>query len=139
MQLQPYLMFEGKAEEAISFYRKAIGAEVLMMMRYNENPEPAQPGFLPPGSEEKIMHASLRVGTSEVLLSDGMCSGTTSFNGFSLSLTVDSEADAERYFKALAEGGNIEMPLARTFFSPSFGMLSDRFGVSWMVYVKPKA
>jgi PhnB protein len=137
MTLQPYLFFDGRCEEAIDFYRRAIGAEVEMLMRFKESPEPPEPGRLPPGSGEKVMHASLRIGDATVLVSDGMAGGQPSFKGFSLSLTVSDEAEAERLFAALGEGGEVQMPLATTFFSPRFGMVVDRFGVSWMVYVKP--
>jgi PhnB protein len=137
MQVQPYLFFEGRCEEAIEFYRRAIGAEVTMLMRYKDSPEPQPPGMLPPGSEDKVMHASFRVGGATLLASDGMCGGQASFEGFALSLTVRDEAEAERVFAALGDGGQVRMPLARTFFSPRFGMVADRFGVTWMVYVAP--
>ena len=137
MQVQPYLNFEGCCEEALEFYRGALGAEVMFMMRYKEMPETPQPGMLPPGSENKIMHAALRIGESTVLASDGRCQGQPRVQGFSLSLTVADEAEAGRVFAALGGGGQVQMPLARTFFSPAFGMLTDRFGVSWMVYVAP--
>ena len=133
--VNPYLFFEGKCEEAIQFYRKALGAEVLMMMRYKESPEQ---GDCMPKDGNKIMHASLRIGQTMLLASDGMCQGTPSFQGFSLSLTVPDEATAERFFAALADGGQVLMPLDKTFFSPRFGMVADRFGVSWMVYVMPQ-
>ncbi|MBL9138153.1 MAG: VOC family protein [Verrucomicrobiales bacterium] len=132
----PYLFFDGRCEEAIEFYRKTVGAEVLMQMRFKESPEPSQCG---PGMEEKIMHASLKLGASTILVSDGRCSGQPAFQGFSLSLTVGSAAEAERLYGALLEGGQVQMPLTETFFSPRFGMLADRFGVSWMVYVAPAA
>lgn len=138
MQVQPYLMFEGRGDEAIAFYQKALGAELIMRMRVKESPDPHPPGMLPPGSEDKILHASLRIGSTEVSLSDGMCAGSPTFQGISLSLTVDTVEEADRFFGALAEGGNVHMPLSETFFSPRFGMLADRFGVSWMVYVEPK-
>jgi PhnB protein len=108
-----------------------------MMMRFKESPEPHPPGMLPPGAENKVMHASLRIGDAMVLASDGMCGGQSNFQGFSLSLTVRDEAEADRVFAALADGGEVRMPLAKTFFSPRFGMVADRFGVSWMVYVAP--
>src|SRR5262249_46665046 len=133
MLVQPYLSFNGRCEEAIQFYRKAVGAEVLMMMRFKESPEPPPPGAVPPGSENKIMHSSLRIGDSTVMATDGGCQGDAGFQGFSLSLTVPSEAEADRVFTALAEGGQVRMPLTKTFFSPCFGMLADRFGVGWMV------
>ena len=135
MQVQPYLFFEGRAEEAIEFYRRTLGAEVQMLMRNRESPEPPPPGMLPPGSEEKVMHASLRIGDSVVMASDGRCSGKPDFRGVSLSITVADDAAAERTFAALADGGQVHMPLAKTFFSSRFGMLADRFGVPWMVVV----
>ena len=135
MQVQPYLFFDGRAEEAINFYRKAAGAEVVMLLRFKESPEPAQPGMIPPGAENKVMHAALRIGGSTVLLSDGHCRGKPSFQGFALSLTADNEAEAERFFRALGDGGQVQMPLTKTFFSSSFGMVADRFGVSWMIHV----
>jgi len=135
MQVQPYLFFEGRCEEAAEFYRKALGAEVTMLMRFKDSPEPPKPGMVPPGAGDKVMHMSLRIGDTTVLASDGRCLGRPSFQGFSLSLTVPDVAEAERRFKALADGGQVQMPLAKTFFSPRFGMVADRFGVSWMVYV----
>ena len=138
MQIQPYLFFDGRCEEAINFYRKAAGAEIIMLMRFKESPEPPQPGMVPPGSETKVMHAAFRVGQSTVLASDGHCQGKPNFQGFALSLTVSGEAEADRAFNALADGGKVQMPLGKTFFSPRFGMVSDRFGVNWMVYVEPK-
>ena len=135
MQLQPYLFFDGRCEEAIEFYRQTLGAEVNMMLRFKDNPEPQQPGTLPPGAENKIMHANLRIGESTVLASDGRCTGKPNFQGFSLTLIAKDEAEAERLFAALGQGGQVQMPLTKTFFSPRFGMVADRFGVSWMVYV----
>ena len=135
MQVQPYLFFEGRCEEAIEFYRKAIGAKVEMLMRYKDSPEPPPPDKVPPNSDDKIMHAAFRVGETTVMASDGFCMGKPSFQGFSLSITAQSEAEAQKLFGALAEGGKVNMPLMKTFFSPSFGMLVDRFGVSWMVIV----
>jgi PhnB protein len=135
MNVQPYLFFEGTAEEALAFYTNALGTKPSMVMRNKEAPEPPPPGMLPPGSENKIMHASFRVGDTEVMLSDGRCSGKPSFNGFSLSITAADEADAKRKFDALATGGKVTMPLGKTFWSPSFGMVTDRFGVGWMVTV----
>ena len=135
--VQPYLFFNGKCEEAIEFYRKALGAEVEMMMRFKESPEPPKPGMVPPGFENKIMHASFRVGGTTLMASDGCSAGKPNFEGFSLSLSVASEAEADRAFAALAEGGKVTMPLAKTFWSPRFGMLEDRFGVGWMISVTP--
>ena len=137
MHIEPYLFFNGRCEEAVEFYKKALGAEVIMLMRFKESPEPPQPGMVPAGSENKIMHASFRVGDTMVMASDGHCTGKTDFQGFSLSLTVANEAEAERKFAALAEGGQVQMPLAKTFWSPRFGMVADRFGVGWMVTVMP--
>ena len=133
MQVQPYLFFDGRAEEAAEFYKKAVGAEVTMLMRFKECPEPAQPGTMPPGSEEKVMHMSLRIGEATVMASDGNCQGKANFQGFALSLTAADEAEAERLFAALGDGGQVRMPLTKTFFSPRFGMVADRFGVTWMV------
>ena len=135
MHIASYLFFNGRCEEAIEFYKRALGAEVVMMMRNKEAPEKPPPGMLPPGSDDKIMHATLRIGGSNLMLSDGHCDGKPVFNGFSLSLDAANEAEARRLFGALAEGGTVQMPLAKTFWSPSFGMLADRFGVGWMVSV----
>jgi PhnB protein len=135
--LQPYLFFDGKCEEAIEFYSRAVGAKVNMLMRFKDNPEPAAPGCMAPGSENKVMHAQISVGGTVVLVSDGRCTGKPNFQGFSLALSVASEADADRTFNALAEGGQIQAALAKTFFSPRFGMVVDRFGVMWMVMVRP--
>jgi PhnB protein len=135
MAIEPYLFFNGRCEEAIEFYKKALGAEVSMLMRFKDSPEPPAPGMVPPGSDNKIMHLCMRVGDANVMASDGHCSGQTSFQGFSLSLTAADEADAKRKFAALAEGGQVQMPLAKTFWSPCFGMVADRFGVGWMVTV----
>lgn len=137
MQLQPYLFFNGRCEEAIEFYRKALGAEVEMLMRYNESPDPPPPGVTPPGWENKVMHASLRIGGAMLMASDGCGEGPPSFQGFSLSLSVPDEATADRLFAALGDGGQVQMPLGTTFFSPRFGMVADRYGVSWMIIVAP--
>lgn len=135
MQIQPYLFFDGRCEEALEYYRTALGAEVTMLMRYKDNPEPSDKSKAPPGSENKVMHSSLRIGDTTVMASDGHCSGKPSFQGFSLTLTVPNVAKADRKFAALADGGKVQMPLGKTFFSPRFGMLTDRFGVGWMVIV----
>lgn len=132
MSIQPYLFFSGRCEEAIEFYRTAIGAEVDMVMHFNESPEPMPPGVLQEGFEAKVMHASFRVGDATILCSDG-CDDKTTFSGFSLALHVPTEADADRAFAALAEGGEVQMPLAKTFWSPRYGMVKDKFGISWMV------
>ena len=133
MQIQPYLFFEGRCEEALEFYREALGAKTEMLMRYKEAPDAPPPGTLPPGAENKVMHASVRVGDTVVNVSDGHCSGKPSFQGFSLTVTARDEAEAKRFFGALSEGGKVTMPLGKTFFSPAFGMATDRFGVGWMV------
>jgi PhnB protein len=135
MAIEPYLFFNGRCEEAIEFYKKALGAEVLMMMRFKESPEPPAPGMVPPGSENKIMHLCMRIGDANIMASDGHCTGQTNFQGFSLSLTAADETDAKRKFTALAEGGQVQLPLAKTFWSPCFGMVADRFGVPWMITV----
>jgi PhnB protein len=132
MQIQAYLMFDGRCDEAIAFYREALGAEVAMLMRFKDSPDPA---MTPPDSADKVMHAALRIGETTVLASDGRCQGRANFQGFALTLMAADEAEARRRFAALGDGGQIQMPLAKTFFSPCFGMLADRFGVSWMVYV----
>jgi PhnB protein len=137
MQIQPYLFFDGRCEEAIEFYKKALSAEVTMLMRFKESPEPPGPGMVAPGSENKVMHASLRIGENTVLASDGNCLGKPSFEGFSMVLTVRNEAEADRFFASLADGGEVRTSLAKTFFSPRFGMVADRFGVPWMIYVAP--
>ena len=134
MRVQPYLFFDGRCEEAVEFYRRALGAEVTMLMRFKESPDPAS---VPAGGEDKVMHMSFRIGETTVMASDGHCLGRPTFQGFSLSLTVSNDAEAERIYAALADGGRVQMPLAKTFFSSRFGMVADRFGVSWMVYVAP--
>jgi PhnB protein len=137
MLVQPYLFFDGKCEEAVEFYRRTLGAEVVMMMRFRDSPEPAQPGMVPPGAEDKVMHAALRIGDTMVLASDGRCLGKPEFQGFALSLTAADDAEADRLFAALSDGGQMQMAPAKTFFSSRFGMVADRFGMSWMVYVAP--
>ncbi|MFC3695326.1 VOC family protein [Chenggangzhangella methanolivorans] len=133
MKLEPYLFFNGRAEEAIVFYETHLGATREMLLRFNESPDPAPPGVVPEGFESKVMHASLIVGGSRLLISDGCDPTPASFSGFSLALNVDGVAAAERAFNALAEGGSVLMPLGKTFFAASFGMVTDRFGVSWSV------
>jgi PhnB protein len=134
MQVQPYLFFEGRCEEALEFYRRTLGAEVLALMRSKDSPDPT---MAIPGAEDKVIHAMFRIGETTLLASDGRCQGPPNFQGFALSLTVPSETEAERLFGALGEGGQVLMPLMKTFFSPSFGMVADRFGVSWMIYMAP--
>jgi PhnB protein len=133
MQVQPYLNFNGRCEEALAFYGKALGAKIEMLMHFKDSPDP---GMVTPGSENKVMHSSFRVGEAIVLASDGRCQGETNFQGISLTLTVPDEAAAEQRFGALSDGGQVQMPLTKTFFSPRFGMVADRFGVTWMVLVE---
>lgn len=133
MPVQPYLFFDGRCEEAVDFYREALGAEIEMLMRYKEAPDPPAPGTRE-GYEDKVMHANLRIGDSSVLMSDD-CMGHPRFEGFALTLTAADAEEAARTFAALADGGTVAMPLGKTFFSPAFGMLADRFGVRWMVIV----
>lgn len=135
MNVQSYLMFNGRTEEAIEFYRKALGAEVTMLMRFRDAPEPPPPGMVPENWGDKVMHSSFKIGDAELMASDGCQSGGAAFAGISLTLSVASPDEAAEKFAALADGGQITMPLAKTFFSPSFGTLTDRFGVSWMVIV----
>jgi PhnB protein len=135
MYVQPYLFFNGQCEEAIEFYRKSLDAEVTQLMRFKDSPEPHPPGMLPPGWEKKVMHASFRIGDTTVMASDGMCGGTSSFGGISLSVAVQDDAKAEQLFAALSEGGKVTMPMSTTFFASRFGMVTDRFGVGWMVIV----
>jgi PhnB protein len=135
--IQPYLFFNGNCEQAIEFYRNGLGAEVEMMMRYKDSPEPPPPGRVPPGFENKIMHTSFRVGETTLMASDGCSAEKANFQGFSLSLSVANEAETDRVFTALADGGQVRMPLTKTFWSPRFGMVEDRFGVVWMITVAP--
>jgi len=135
MQVQNYLFFNGRCEEALDFYKAKLGAQVSMLMRFKDSPEPPKPGMCPPGSENKIMHSSFKIGDTELMASDGMTTEAPVFKGFALSLNAANEAEAKRLFDALGDGGEVQMPLGKTFFSPSFGMVSDRFGVLWMVIV----
>lgn len=135
--VQPYLFFGGRCAEAVEFYRKALGAQVEMTMRYKDSPEPPPPGMVPQGWEEKVMHTSFRIGQTTVMASDG-CGEDQGFSGFSLSITVATAEEADKCFHALAEGGKVTMPLDKTFWSPCFGMLEDKFGVGWMVGVMPE-
>jgi len=135
MKVQPYLFFEGRCEEALEFYKTALGAEVTMSMRFKDNPEPPEVSMTPPESENKIMHASFRIGDTDIMASDGRCSGQAVTQGFSLCINADNEAEAQRLFANLSVGGQVQMPLTKTFFSPQFGMVADRFSVSWMVIV----
>jgi PhnB protein len=131
--VNPYLFFGGRCEEAIEFYKKALGAEVGFLMRFKDGPDQS---MTPPGCGDKVLHARLEIGSTVAFVSDGRCEGKTDFQGFSLSINVPTEADADRIFAALAEGGKVDMPLCKTFFSPRFGMVDDRFGVAWLVIVE---
>jgi PhnB protein len=133
--IQPYLFFNGRCDEALEFYRNALGAKVEFLMRYKESPEPPPPGMVPPGFENKVMHTSFRVGQTTVMASDGCSAEKADFQGFCLSLAVANKAEAERAFTALADGGQVRMPLTKTFWSPCFGMVADRFGIGWMISV----
>jgi PhnB protein len=131
--VQPYLFFDGRCEEAVDFYRQALDAEVTALLRFKDSPDPTM--CMPGVDAHKVMHANFRIGETQVMASDGRCTGQPSFQGFALSLTVPSEAEADRRFAALAKDGEVQMPLTKTFFSPRFGMVADRFGVMWMIIV----
>lgn len=137
-QIQPYLFFEGRADEAIAFYQQALGAKVEMLMRYQDSPEAPPPEKIPADKLSKIQHASLSIGASTLSLSDGHCSGAPNFKGFAITLVMPETGEVERRFAALSDGGQVVQPLIETFFTPRFGMVVDRFGVMWMLYV-PKA
>jgi PhnB protein len=132
MQVQPYLFFDGRCDEALAFYKKAIGAQVEMLMRWKDNPDP---GGCSEANKDKVMHASVKVGDASVLASDGRCEGKPEFKGFALTISAKTEAEADKMFGALSEGGQVQMPLTKTFFAPKFGMLADKFGVGWMIMV----
>lgn len=133
VKIEPYLFFEGRCEEALEFYRRTLGAQVTMMMRFREGLEAREFGVCPPQSENKVMNATVRIGATTLMASDGCCSGKPNFQGFSLCLELPTAVEARRVFNALAEGGQVQRPLDKTFFAPLFGMVADRFGVSWMV------
>ncbi|HMO64975.1 MAG TPA: VOC family protein [Verrucomicrobiota bacterium] len=133
--VQPYLFFGGRCEEALEFYHRALGAEVELLLRHQDSPDSPPPGRLAAGWESKVMHASFRVGGSVLMASDGCSPEDGKFGGFSLSVTFPAEAEAQRAFAALAEGGQVQMPLMKTFWSPCFGMVTDRFGLGWMITI----
>ena len=135
MNVTPYLMFNGRCEEAINFYKTELGAEVVAMLRFKENPPPAD--RVPPNWDNKVMHSCFKIGDTQIMASDGDSADKSGFNGVTLSIQVNSEAEADRAFNGLSKGGQVKMPLGKTFFSPRFGMVSDRFGVSWMVVTSP--
>lgn len=132
MKVEPYLFFNGRCDEALAFYKKALGAQVQGVYLFKDSPDPS---MRPPGMDEKVMHASFKVGDTQIMASDGQCQGTASFEGFSLSISVANESEAHQVFNALSEGGKVQMPLMKTFYSPAFGMVEDKFGVGWMVIV----
>ncbi len=138
MEVQSYLIFNGRCEEAIEFYKKSLGAKVEMLMRFKENPDKEKMGAdcMPPGGDDKVMHSSFKIGETVVMASDGMSyDQKPEFKGFSLTVTAKNEAEADKLFNALSDGGKVNMPLGKTFFSPRFGMVADKFGVGWMVIV----
>ncbi len=137
--IQPYLFFRGRCEEAIKYYKKTLGAEVGMMLRFKDNPDKPDRKKVPAALDDKIMHANLKIAGSEILVSDGMKSGPLDFQCMSLALAVHSEADVDRIFNALAKDGQVQMPLGKPFFAKRFGAVSDKFGVSWMIMVPPNA
>jgi PhnB protein len=139
MLVQPYLFFGGRCQEAVEFYRDALGAEVQMLMRFKESPEPPPPGAIPDNWGDKVMHACLKIGDTLVMASDGCAGNEQGFQGFSLALSVANEAEADRMFAALSDRGQVTMPLGKAFFSPRFGMLVDRFGVGWTVVAEAEA
>lgn len=132
--IRPYLFFNGRCEEALQFYKEAIGAKIGMVLHFNESPDPVPPGILAPGFESKVMHSEFTVGGSSILASDG-CDANSTFDGFQLNLTVKTVEEANRSFAALSAGGEVRMPMGKTFWSPCYGMLTDKFGVGWMVMV----
>lgn len=132
MHIQPYLFFDGRCEEALAFYKASIGAEVEMMMRWKDSPDKS---MCTPDNADKVMHAQFKLGDTVVMGSDGRNTGNPKFEGFALTIGAKDEAEVDRLFNALADGGKVTMPLAKTFFSPRFGMLADKFGVNWMLMV----
>jgi PhnB protein len=131
MKVQSYLSFEGRTEEALDFYQRVLGAKVEQMMRYKDVAEARE--HAPPGGADKVMHCAFKIGDTQLMASDGMNTGKPNFAGISLALTVRDDAEAKRVFDALSDGGQVQMPLTKTFFASSFGMLADRFGVTWMI------
>lgn len=138
MNVQPYVFFDGKCEEALEFYKGAIGAKVDAVMRFKEHPEASKPGMIPAGSENKVMHAAFKIGDTQIMASDGHCMGKPSFQGFALTINAANDSEADRIFGALGKGGQVQMPMSETFFASRFGMVADKFGVSWMVLAEKK-
>ncbi|MET0279481.1 MAG: VOC family protein [Pseudorhodoplanes sp.] len=135
MPVTPYLMFNGRCEEALDFYKKALGAEVSALMRFKEAPEGPPPGCAPVDGN-KIMHSAMQIGGTTVMATDGMAQAAPKFEGFSLTIQAKDEPEADRLFAGLADGGQVQMPLGKTFFAKRFGMVADKFGVSWMLIVE---
>jgi PhnB protein len=136
MKIEPYLNFDGRCDEAIEFYKGALSAKVIRLVRFKDSPDKGPMGQFPPEIMEKVMHANLLVGDTSLLMSDGRCGGQMKFSGVSLALTASTVAEADRMFAGLSDGGKVTMPQAKTFFSPRFGMVTDRFGIGWMVIVE---
>ena len=132
MRVESYLFFKGQCEEAMNFYKDTVGLEVLFMMRFSESPDQS---MTQPGMEDKIMHASVKIGDTPLMMSDGDCNGEMEFKGSSLSIGLDNEDEAKRIFDAMSAGGTVTMPLMKTFWSPCFGMFKDKFGIDWMINV----
>ena len=137
MRVQPYLFFDGRCQEALDFYQSILQAEVMSIMRFKESPVPPDTNMMPPGSDDKIMHATFRIGQSVLMASDGRCQGEPDFAGVALTITLSDPDRAEDVFEALAQDGEIQMPMTQTFFAQAFGMVADRFGLSWMILVEP--
>ncbi len=132
MQVRPYLFLGGRADEAIAFYEKALGGRLLQRLLYKDSPDNPTTNTAP---AENVMHASLRIGDSTVLLSDGHGAEGARFQGFSLTLSVADDAEVDRRRAALSEGGSVMQAPTKTFFSPRFAMATDRFGVLWIILV----
>jgi len=133
MQVQPYLFFDGRCDQALEFYKTAVGADVKMLMRWKDSPDPS---MCTPGNADKVMHAQFQVGETTIMTSDGRNTGAPKFEGFALTIAAKTEAEADKLFGALSDGGQVTMPMHKTFFSPRFGMLADKFGVNWMILVQ---
>lgn len=131
--VMPYITFQGNCEEALKFYKECLGGEILYMGRYGGSPMAGQ------APDDKIMHATLKVGDTHIMAADNMAPDPFAVGGnIALSVGTDDAGDAERMFNALAEGGRVTMPIAETFWAERFGMLTDKFGIDWMVnYEKP--
>ena len=137
MQVQPYLFFDGKCDEALEFYKKAVGANPTMLMRFKDAPDKS---MITPGTENKIMHAAVDIGATKVLMSDGRCQGNTNFQGFGLAISAKNEAEADKMFDALGVGGQVTMPMAKQAWGDEFGMCVDQFGIDWLVNIsQPQA